>query len=97
MVGTGTVKSIISDRGFGFIESTLSASDIFFHMSALDGLAFDEQLVGCRIQLDAERLAVRGWPVVPVDTARSGAAGKLTDERRPRWRCCRGSAFRLYY
>ena len=36
----GTIKRL-TDKGFGFID-TGSGKDIFFHMSALEGVHFDE-------------------------------------------------------
>jgi CspA family cold shock protein len=36
----GTIKRL-TDRGFGFIE-TSPGNDIFFHMSNVEGVSFDE-------------------------------------------------------
>ena len=36
----GTIKRL-TDKGFGFID-TGSGKDIFFHMSALDGVRYDD-------------------------------------------------------
>lgn len=47
----GTVCSVRADRGFGFISSP-GQPDVFFHMSDLDGLAFDETLQQRRVQFD---------------------------------------------
>jgi cold shock CspA family protein len=44
----GTIKSIIADKGFGFIASPGEA-DVFFHFRTLIGLEFDEQLTGRRV------------------------------------------------
>jgi len=35
----GTIKKLISDKGFGFIEG--ERGDIFFHHSAVEGTAFE--------------------------------------------------------
>ena len=43
----GTIKRM-TDRGFGFID-TGSGKDMFFHMSALDGVSFDELREGQRV------------------------------------------------
>ena len=43
----GTIKRL-TDKGFGFID-TGSGSDMFFHMSALDGVSFDELREGQRV------------------------------------------------
>jgi CspA family cold shock protein len=44
----GSIKRL-TDRGFGFIE-TSSGSDLFFHTSALQGVAFEELRVGQRVE-----------------------------------------------
>ena len=36
----GTIKRLITDKGFGFIL-TESGSDLFFHMSNVEGTAFE--------------------------------------------------------
>ena len=43
----GTIKKV-TDKGFGFI-STSDGGDIFFHMSNLDGVRFDELREGQRV------------------------------------------------
>ena len=41
----GTIKKLVSDRGFGFIEQT-DGTDLFFHRSAVNGTSFDEMTEG---------------------------------------------------
>ena len=36
----GKIKKLVSDRGFGFIEG--EQGDIFFHMSGMVGVVFEE-------------------------------------------------------
>jgi cold shock protein len=43
----GTIKRIM-DKGFGFIE-TANGSDIFFHMSSVEGVSFNELQEGQRV------------------------------------------------
>ena len=43
----GTIKRL-TDRGFGFID-TGDGRDIFFHMSAVDGVSFDQLREGQRV------------------------------------------------
>lgn len=43
----GRIKKI-TDKGFGFIE-TGAGKDIFFHMSSLEGVRFDELEEGQRV------------------------------------------------
>ncbi len=35
----GTIKRLVSDRGFGFVEG--ERGDIFFHSSDVEGVSFD--------------------------------------------------------
>ena len=46
----GTIKRL-TDRGFGFID-TGSGTDLFFHMSALEGVHFDELRVGQKVSFN---------------------------------------------
>lgn len=36
----GTIKKLIRDKGFGFIEG--ESGELFFHRSAVDGASFEE-------------------------------------------------------
>ncbi len=36
-MATGTITRFVSDKGFGFIKTEGSDSDIFFHHSAFEG------------------------------------------------------------
>ncbi len=50
----GTVKKVVSDRGFGFIEAE-DGQDYFFHLSALDRpLRFEDLLGGERVAFETE-------------------------------------------
>ena len=40
----GTIKKVIADRGFGFIDG--ERGDLFFHHSALEGTSIEEIRVG---------------------------------------------------
>ena len=46
---SGTICSVRSDRGFGFISST-GQPDVFFHVSDLVGLEFDDTLKERRVE-----------------------------------------------
>ncbi len=39
---TGTIKTLVRDRGFGFIAREGEAKDLFFHSKDLNGVMFDE-------------------------------------------------------
>jgi CspA family cold shock protein len=47
----GTIKRL-TERGFGFIESKDTHQDMFFHMSACEGIGFDDLTVGQRVQFE---------------------------------------------
>ena len=40
----GTIKKLVADKGFGFIDG--ERGDLFFHHSALEGMAMEALLVG---------------------------------------------------
>ena len=44
----GTIKKLLTDKGFGFIK-TGSEKDLFFHSSKLDGVRFDELREGQKV------------------------------------------------
>lgn len=48
----GTVKAVRLERGFGFIVVEAMERDVFFHVSDLRDLEFDEQLVQRRVQFE---------------------------------------------
>ncbi|HEU5287897.1 MAG TPA: cold shock domain-containing protein [Candidatus Limnocylindria bacterium] len=39
-MATGTIKKLVGDRGFGFIQQA-DGSDLFFHRTAVVGTSFD--------------------------------------------------------
>jgi cold shock protein len=43
----GTIKRL-TDKGFGFIQ-TASGNDVFFHMSSVEGVSFNELRQGQRV------------------------------------------------
>ena len=52
---TGTVKKVISDRGFGFITAE-DGKEYFFHRGALDtSLDFDRLSGGEKVEFDIEQ------------------------------------------
>ena len=50
-MATGTIKKIVSDRGFGFIQQE-DGSDLFFHRSAVTGGGFDALTEGQKVTYD---------------------------------------------
>jgi CspA family cold shock protein len=43
----GTIKKL-TQKGFGFIET--EGGDLFFHMSALDGVSYDQLYEGQKVE-----------------------------------------------
>jgi CspA family cold shock protein len=41
---TGTIKTLVNDRGFGFIQQADGAADLFFHRSSVTGTGGFDQL-----------------------------------------------------
>jgi len=50
----GKVKRLVSDRGFGFIESE-RGDDLFFHHSALEGTSIEELREGQVVEYEIGR------------------------------------------
>ena len=53
VMATGTIKTL-RDRGFGFIARDGGDGDLFFHRSAVEGIAFDQLQEGQRVSFDEE-------------------------------------------
>jgi len=51
---TGTIKSLVKDRGFGFIQTAGSTNDIFFHRTAVSEGSFDDLMVGQTVEFETE-------------------------------------------
>jgi CspA family cold shock protein len=47
----GTIKRLITDRGYGFIR-TEEKGDIFFHFTDLQGVAFDSLTEGQQVEFE---------------------------------------------
>jgi CspA family cold shock protein len=53
-MATGTVKTLVRERGFGFIHRQ-GAVELFFHKSAFQGGGFDTLTEGQAVEFDVER------------------------------------------
>jgi CspA family cold shock protein len=53
-MATGTIKRLVRDRGFGFIQPTGESEDVFFHTSAVTGGAFDSLNEGQQVEFDKQ-------------------------------------------
>jgi CspA family cold shock protein len=50
----GTIKKLVSDKGFGFIAGQTRGKDLFFHLSALQDLDFDSLYEGQEVEYESE-------------------------------------------
>ncbi|HEX7549984.1 MAG TPA: cold shock domain-containing protein [Candidatus Methylomirabilis sp.] len=53
-MATGTVKKLVRERGFGFIQRQ-DGVELFFHKSAFSGGGFDTLTEGQAVEFDVER------------------------------------------
>ncbi len=53
-MATGTIKKIVSDRGFGFIQQQ-DGTDLFFHRSQVVGTDFDSLSEGQAVSFEKAR------------------------------------------
>ena len=60
----GTIKKLVSDRGFGFISQE-QGGDIFFHCTAVVGVSFEDLRVGQPVEYQVEQ-GKRGLQAVGV-------------------------------
>lgn len=49
----GTIKKVIADKGFGFIEA--NGSDLFFHHSAVEGTTIEALTIGQAVTFEEGR------------------------------------------
>lgn len=50
---TGTIKKLVSDRGFGFINDT-DGRELFFHQSGLIEAKFSDLTEGTQVEFEVE-------------------------------------------
>ena len=53
-MATGKIKSLVKDRGFGFIQPESGTEDVFFHSTSVVGAVFDDLSVGQTLSFDVE-------------------------------------------
>ncbi len=65
-LASGTIKNLVSDRGFGFIlpdGQTATGNDLFFHRSDVQGTTpFEGLRIGQKVEYDLGRDQRRGTP-----------------------------------
>jgi cold shock protein len=50
----GTIKTVVSEKNFGFITPEEGDKDIFFHASSLQGVEFSQLKAGDAVSFDVE-------------------------------------------
>lgn len=58
MTGTGTIKKLVADRGFGFIVQD-NGPDLFFHHSAVENRGFENLNEGDSVQFEVDENAAK--------------------------------------
>ena len=51
---TGTIKRLVADRGYGFIQ-TAEGGDVFFHRNELQGVDYDSLREGDQVEFELRR------------------------------------------
>ncbi|MEZ6055817.1 MAG: cold shock domain-containing protein [Planctomycetaceae bacterium] len=50
----GTIKKLVHDKGFGFIDGGAKGKDLFFHLSALQEVEFESLTEGQEVEFESE-------------------------------------------
>ena len=53
-MAVGTIKRLVRDRGFGFIQPDGATEEVFFHSSAVENPTFDELNEGRQVEFETE-------------------------------------------
>ena len=53
-MSTGKITRLVRDRGFGFIQSSDSSEEVFFHSTALTAGGFDELKEGQGVEFQIQ-------------------------------------------
>lgn len=53
-MATGKIKSLVKDRGFGFIQVEGGTADVFFHHTSVQGGNLDSLSEGQLVEFDLE-------------------------------------------
>lgn len=64
----GTIKKLITDKGFGFISQESGDKDVFFHRDKLEGVSFEDLREGDAVTFEVEQ-AAKGPAAVNVKKA----------------------------
>ncbi len=76
----GSIKRLVAERGFGFVAEEGRQDELFFHVSAVRGVSFEELRPGQRVEFDVEPdPRGRGSRATNVRAAGGSGAEKETD------------------
>lgn len=53
-MATGTIRNLVKDRGFGFIQVDGSSDEVFFHTTSAEPGVFDSLSVGQTLEFDVQ-------------------------------------------
>jgi len=53
-MAVGTIKRLVRERGFGFIQPDGAAGEVFFHRSSVENPTFDELNEGQQVEFETE-------------------------------------------
>ena len=48
----GTIKKLVTDKGFGFVAGDNAGAELFFHHSAVEGTTFEELQEGQTVEFN---------------------------------------------
>jgi CspA family cold shock protein len=66
---TGTIKTIVEGKPFGFIAVEGREKDVFFHRENVTGVTFEELKVGDTVTFDIDESGPKGPAAVNVQRA----------------------------
>jgi len=75
----GTIKKVISNKGYGFINTDNQEGDLFFHKSNLDNLDFSNLQEGTSVEFDISE-GRRGPEAINIKPAGEGGEEAEADE-----------------
>ena len=52
---TGTIKSLVTEKNFGFITPAEGEKDVFFHATGLTGVEFGQLTIGTKVSFEVEQ------------------------------------------
>jgi len=56
----GTIKKLVTEKGFGFIAREGGAKDLFFHRDKVAGVSFDDLKEGDKVTFEVNETGPKG-------------------------------------